>query len=150
MKRDAITPKGEWFMYLYGPNGELKQSKSGYNVVTTVGKEYVASFLNSAVAAASTFTAKYVAIGTASNVEAVGDTALYAETARHTGTVSYLSGGIFQVRATFGTGVGTGAIVEYGLLNSSSAGTLVARDIEDVINKGANDTLTVIAQITLS
>lgn len=150
MSNDAIKMKGEWFMYLYGPKGELKNSSSGYNVVTTNGKEFIASFLNSAVAAAATFTGRYVAIGIASNAESVSDTALYSETARHTGTVSYLSGGIFQVRATFGTGVGTGAITEYGLLSSSSAGTLIARDIEDAINKGANDTLTVIAQITLS
>ena len=57
---------------------------------------------------------------------------------------------IYQVKATFGTGLGTGAIVEYGLFSSSTAGTLFARDTESVINKGANDTLTVTAQFTVS
>lgn len=147
---DAVKIKGEWFTYLYGPNGELKEKRQGYNIVTTVGKEFIASFLQSAAVAASTFTAKYIGIGTATNVEAVGDTALYGEISRHTGTVSYLSGNIFQVKATFATGSGTGAVTEYGLFSSNSVGTMLARDIEDAINKGANDTLTVIAQLTLS
>lgn len=147
---DKFKVKGEWFVYLYGPNGEIKEQRSGYNVVTTVGKEFIASFLNSAAAAASTFTGKYIAIGTNSTAENVTDTALGTEASRSTGTVSYLSGQIYQVRATFGTGSGTGAIVEYGLLTSNTAGTLLARDTEAAINKGASDTLTVICQMTVS
>lgn len=150
MSNKEVKMKGEWFIKLYGPDSELKQEISGFNVVTTAGKEFIASFFNSAVAAASTFTAKYIAIGTDSTGEAIGNTALGAESARTTGTASYISGQIFQVKATFTTGVGTGAIVEYGLLSSSSVGTLVARDTEAVINKGANDTLTVVCQLTVS
>ena len=93
---------------------------------------------------------RYVGIGTDSTAEAASNTVLGAETARHTGTVSYISNQIYQVKATFGTGLGTGAIVEYGLFSSSTAGTLFARDTESVINKGANDTLTVTAQFTVS
>ena len=72
------------------------------------------------------------------------------EVSRHTSTASYLSGQIFQVKGTFATGSGTGAIVEYGLFSSSTGGTLIARDTESAINKGANDTLTVICQLTIS
>lgn len=93
---------------------------------------------------------KYVAIGTDSTAEAASNTALGAEVSRHTGTVSYVSGQIYQVVATFATGSGTGAIYEYGLFSSNTAGTMLARDTEAVINKGANDTLTVTAQFTLS
>ena len=31
--------EGFWSMYLYGPNGALKDERHGKNVVTTVGKE---------------------------------------------------------------------------------------------------------------
>lgn len=147
---DKVKMKGEWFVYLYGPDGSLKDRKQGYNVVTTVGKEFLASFLNSAVAAASTFTAKYVAIGTNSTAESASDTGLGTEVSRHTGTASYISGQIFQIKATFATGSGTGAITEYGLYSSNTGGTLLARDTESAINKGANDTLTVICQLTIS
>lgn len=141
---------GQYFITLYGPDGIIKDKRSGHNVVTTNGKEYMASFLYSAAAAASTFTAKYIAIGTGTSAESAADTALGTESARHTGTVSYVSGQIYQVTATFATGAGTGAITEYGLLSSSTAGTLVSRDIETAVNKGANDTLTVVYQMTLS
>lgn len=150
MNEGKTTLKGEWFIKLYGPDGQLKDSRQGFNVVTTVGKEFLASFLSSAAAGACTFTGRYIAIGTDATAEAAANTALGTEVSRHTGTVSYLSGQILQVTATFATGSGTGSIVEYGLLSSSSAGTLIARDTESSIAKGANDTLTVVAQLTLS
>lgn len=142
--------KGRYFVTLYGPGGEVKDRREGDNVVTTVGKEFMASFLSSATAGAATFTAKYPAIGTDATAEAAANTGLGTEVARHTGTASYISGGIFQVTATFATGSGTGAIVEYGLYSSSTGGTLISRDTESAINKGANDTLTVVYQLTLS
>ena len=145
-----LTLKGRYFAKLYGPDGTVKAERAGDNVVTTVGKEFLASFLQSAAAAASTFTCRYAAIGTDSTAEAAANTALGTELSRHTGTVSYVSGGIYQVTATFAAGAGTGAIVEYGLFSSSTGGTLFSRDTEAVINKGASDTLTVVYQLTLS
>jgi hypothetical protein len=95
-------------------------------------------------------TAKYLAIGTDATAEAAANTGLGTETGRHTGTVSYVSGAIFQVTSTFAAGVGTGAITEYGLYTSSTGGTLISRDVEAVINKGASDSLTIVYQLTIS
>lgn len=150
MSQETVKMKGEWFTYLYGPDGTLKDKRQGFNVVTTVGKEFLASFLQSAVVGAATFTGRYIGIGTGVSAESASDTALGTETSRSTGTASYLSGQIFQVTATFGAGSGTGAITEYGLLSSNAAGTLIARDTEAVINKSAADTLTVVCQLTIS
>lgn len=145
----SVTLKGRWHMRLYRGD-ELVQDVAGNNVVCTNGKEFLASFLNSAAAAAATFTMKYVGLGTDSTGEDAANTALGTEIARHTGTVSYVSGQIYQVTATFASGLGTGAIVEYGLFSSSANGTMLTRDTEAVINKGANDTLIVVHQVTLS
>jgi len=148
---DEVIPKGKFYVYLYGPDGSLKEKRQGYNVVTTVGKEFMASFLYSAAVAASTFTCKYIAIGSGQVPEATSDTAMGTELARvAASTVSYVSGQVLQMTATFATGVGTGSIYEYGVLSSLTVGTLLARDSESVITKGANDTLTVVYQITLS
>ena len=141
---------GKWKAELHGPDGKLKDVKVGSNVICTNGKEFLANFLMSAAAAASTFTMRYIGIGTDATAEAAANTALGTELARHTGTVSYVSNQIYQVKATFIAGTGTGAITEYGLFSSSSAGTMLARDTESTINKGAADTLTVTAQITIS
>lgn len=145
-----VVLKGQWTKELYGPDGKLKYRVVNSNVVCTNGKEFLASFLYSAAAAASTFTCKYIAIGTDATAEAAANTALGTETARTTGTVSYVSNQIYQVKATFAAGTGTGAIVEYGLLSSSTNGTLLCRDTENVINKSAGDTLTVTCQLTIS
>lgn len=146
----AVTLRGKWFFELKGPDGQVKKEWAGTNVVCTNGKEFLASFLYSAAAAASTFTMKYIAIGTDSTAEAAANTALGTEAARHTGTVSYVSNQIYQVTATFAAGTGTGAIVEYGIFSSATGGTMLCRDTESAINKGAGDTLTVTAQITVS
>ena len=141
---------GHWYITNYDENGSIKQQISGKNVITTVGLEFLASFLKSASVAASTFTCQYVAIGTDATAEAAANTSLGIESARVTGTASYASGAIYRVTATFSSGVGTGAIVEYGLFSSSTGGTMFSRDTEAVINKGANDTLVVTTEVTIS
>lgn len=140
---------GIWDIKLYGPNGELKAHRNGNNVITSLGKELLATTLKSSVVSAAN-TIRYIAIGTDATAETSADTALGVEVARVSGVVSYTSGAIYEVVASFAAGTGTGTIVEYGLLNTSSAGTLFSRDTEDAITKGASDSLTVIAQVTFS
>jgi len=146
----AIIPKGKWTISHYGSDGQLITQIVGTNVVTTNGKDFVASFLVSAAAAASTFTCKYVAVGTGTTPETASDTALVSELNRTTATVSHNGTGVYQLVASFATNSATGAVTEYGIFSSSTAGTMLARDTESVINVGAGDTLTVTAQITLS
>lgn len=145
-----IKVKGKWFVSLYGPDSELKEERKGDNVITLNGLSGLVSHLVSATVAATTFTFRYIAIGTDATGEANTDTALGGELARHTGTVSHGSNGIYRVTATFPSGTGDGAIAEYGLLDSSAAGTLFSRDTEAVVNKGANDDLIVTTEITYS
>lgn len=147
----TTTLHGEYFVRIYGGDGQLKHEDHIPNVVTTVGKEFIASFLRSAAAAASTFTAKYIAIGTGTGAESAADTALGTESARHTGTASYTSGGIFNVVATFATGAVSAAITEFGLLSSSSAGTLLSRTVRSsAYNLTASDFIVVAYQTTFS
>lgn len=150
MFQKVFKLKGYWTATLTGPDGEIKTQRAGNNIVVDNGKEFLASFLNSAAATASTFTMRYIAVGSDSTAEAASNTALGTELSRHTGTVSYVSNAIYQVTATFAAGSGTGAIAEYGLFSSNTGGTLLARDTEDVINKGSGDTLTVTAQLTIA
>ncbi len=146
----SVTLQGRWTMELYGPDGALKKTVRGTNVVCTNGKEFLASFLYSAAVAAATNTCKYIAIGSDSTAEAAAQTSLGVELGRHTGTVSYVSNQIYQIKATFAAGSGTGSVYEYGIFSSNTGGTMLARDTEAVITKGASDTLTVTAQLTLS
>lgn len=146
----SINLIGKWTTELYGSDGKIKKVIESENVVCTNGKEFLASFLYSAGLAASTFTMKYIAIGSDNTSEVAGNTALGTELARQTGTVSYVSNQIFQVTATFATGSGTGNVYEYGILSSSTAGTLLNRNTQGLITKGASDTLKVVCQLTIS
>jgi hypothetical protein len=149
-QQSGIQLRGQWKAILEGAPGEIKEVFLGDNVICTNGKEFLASLLYSAAITASTNTLKYLGIGTNSTAESAANTTLGTEIARHTGTVSYVSNQIYRVTATFASGTGTGAIAEYGIFSSSSGGTLLNRDTEAVINKGANDTLTVTCDLTLS
>jgi hypothetical protein len=147
---NQVNIKGQIKAEVFGPDGVCKQTLESHNVIVTNGKEFLASYLQSAVAAAATFTMRYIGLGTDSTAEAVGNTALGTEVGRHSGTVSYISGAIYQVKATFATGSGTGAITEYGLFSSNTNGTMMGRVTSAVVNVGASDTLTVTYQLILS
>ena len=147
-ENSGVVIKGRWTAELTAEDGSLKDRREGDNLVVTNGKEFMASFLHSAVTGAS-FTMQFVAIGTDNTAATLADTGLGTELTRTTGTASYTAGRLYDVVATFEAGDGTGAIVEYGLFSANAAGTMLSRDIEDVINKGALDTLTVTAQITI-
>lgn len=147
-----FTLKGYWKATLES-GGVVREYTEGPNVICTNGKEFLASFLYSAAVAASTFTCKYVGIGTDATAEAAAQTALGGELARTTGTVSYVSNQMFVITATFPSGSGTGAIVEYGLFSSAATGsgssTMLSRTVQSTINKGASDSLTSVLQITI-
>jgi hypothetical protein len=143
-----ISIVGKWKIERFGPSGYM--CREGKNVVVDNGVEALASLLNDAAATATTNTFRYLAVGTGNTAESSTDTDLGTETARHTGTVSYISGAIYQVKATYTTGIATGDIVEYGLFNSNANGTMFSRDTEATIAVGANDTLAVTAQYTFA
>lgn len=123
--------------------------REGYNVICTAGIQTLAGYLASAAISATRNPFYYIAIGSDATAEAAGDTALGTELSRHTGTVTAFTA-VYQVKATFASGSGTGNVYEYGLLDANTGGNMLSRDTEGLITKGANDVLTVTAQITLS
>ncbi len=147
---EVVKLYGTWRATLHNDTEGVKKVVEGPNVITTVGKDLLASFLVSAAGGSATFTCRYAAIGTDSTAEAVGNTALGTEVARVSGSVAHPSAALVTVTATFPSGTGTGAIVEYGLFSSSTGGVLLSRDVESVINKGANDVLTTVFNLTIS
>lgn len=151
-EKSPLKLVGHWHTVLHDEKGHVKQELNGKNVIVENGLEFVASFLNSASTSASTFTMRYIAVGTDATAEAASNTALGVELARVSGSCTYSSGALFECVGTFAAGVATGAIVEYGLFSTltSGGGTMFSRDTESVVNKGASDTLTVRTIVTLS
>ncbi len=142
---------GYWYMTLYGAPDEVKQKVQGKNVITTSGLQYLVDFMASAAGTPTAFDMKYIAIGSNNTAESASDTALGTETARALATVSSATS-IYRLTATFASGIGTGSIYEYAVVNTSTSatGTMFSRDTEGLITKGANDTLIVTTEITVS
>tara|TARA_R110002020_G_scaffold427839_1_gene637258 strand:- start:310 stop:744 length:435 start_codon:yes stop_codon:yes gene_type:complete len=119
------------------------------NLVVTAGKNFVASSMlktTSNSPAAMT----HMAIGSNTTNPAAGDTALGTELGRVALTSSAVSGAVVTYIATFPAGTGTGAVVEAGILNASSNGTLLCHTEFDVVNKGSADAITITWTVTVS
>lgn len=135
---------------LYDEAGNLKQEENIKNLVVTSGKNFIASRMQGTTLAVMS----YMAVGTGTTAATTADTALQSELTR-VGTPNFTatagsSPNIVAYSGTFGPGVGTGAITEAGILNALTTGTLLARTVFPVINKGANDTLVIAWNITIS
>ena len=98
---------------------------------------------------ASATAMSHMAIGTGSTAPAAGNTALGSESNRQSLASTNVSGADVTYACTFGAGNGTGAITEAGIFNASSGGTMLCRTTFSVINKGANDTLSVSWVVTV-
>ena len=148
MNNENIKVTGHIKFDLFNENGELKETREIKNVVVTVGKNYLATWLTAATQA--DYFMRYIGLGTGTNAASAADTALQTELAtRVAGTLTPTSS-VWQNVAAFGPGVNTGAITESGIFSASSSGTLFARQVFAVINKGARDSLSVTWQITFS
>ena len=125
-------------------NGEVVQEIP--NLVVTAGKNFVASRMKDTTKAAMT----HMAIGTNNTSAAAGQTALSSEAARGALTSTTVSTNTIAYVETFAAGTGTGAIVEAGVFNASSGGTMLCRTIFAVVNKGSADAMTITWTITVS
>ena len=117
------------------------------NLVVTVGKNWVASRMANADTVMT-----HMAIGTGTTAAADGDTALVTEVDRNglTNSGGTVSGNTITYDCTWPASDGTGAITEAGIFNAATAGTMLARTVFPVVNKGTSDTMTISWVVTLS
>lgn len=141
MINDGLKMKGRLSIAI---NNEVVQEVD--NLVVTAGKGYVASRMKDTTATAMS----HMAIGTGSTAAAAGDTALGSEAARTALTSTTVTNNEVVYVDTFGAGTGTGAITEAGVFNASSGGTMLCRTVFSVVNKGADDSMTITWTVTVS
>ena len=137
---------GELAITVRDQAGRLKETIVVPNKVVTVGKEYTASRMIQNTPSVMT----HMAIGTDNTLAAVENTALLAQTGRVTLTSSSVSGTTITYTATFGPNVGTGAITEAGIFNASTGGIMLCRTTFSVVNKEANDSISISWVVTVS
>lgn len=146
MIKDNFPIKGDLRIVIKDAlTGKVKVDRLEKNLVVTVGKDWIASRM----AGTSSNVMGYMAVGTDSTAPAVGNTTLGAEVARVALTSTTPSTNTVTYVATFGAGVGTGALTEAGLFNAASVGTMLSRTTYSVINKGSGDEMTVTWVLTV-
>lgn len=145
MIQETVKATGALQIKLYGPDGKLKQEQNVKNLVVTTGKGFIAGRMVGTPTVMS-----HMAIGSGTVDPTVGDTTLGTELGRVSLTSSAASGAVVTYVASFGAGTGTGAVTEAGIFNASSAGTLLCRTEFAVVNKGADDSLSITWTVTVS
>ena len=150
MFKEKIRATGQVSFVLTDENGNVKQQDSK-NLVVSPGLEFIVSRMIDTSAAAMS----HMAIGTGTTAANTAQTALVTESARvaltsSTVVTTTVTNDSAQYIATFGPGEGTAAITEAGIFNAASAGTMLARTVFPVINKGALDTLSLTWKITVA
>lgn len=148
MQREAGAAQGRVRIWLYGPDGGLKDYAEGPNLLTNAGLTWQAG--RWAADASIPDPISHIAVGDDDDpAPAVGQAALNNELNRQaldaapTVKTTNVANDTWTYKATFGPGEGTGAIVEYGLFTAAVGGVMVARTIKPVKNKDASDTLVV-------
>jgi hypothetical protein len=137
---DGVRIRGQMVATLRGPDGEVKQVEEVTNLIVTVGKNSIADQL---LASPGVTKPTHMAVGTGTDAAAAGDTALQTELDRNALTSKTRNTNVVTMVGDWAAGDATGAITEAGIFNASSSGDLYARAVFSVINKGANDTLSI-------
>jgi hypothetical protein len=146
MNQEVLKASGALRVVVTGKDGKVKEEHEFKNLVVTVGKNFVASRM----VGTDSSVMSHMAIGADNTPAAVGQTALGGELGR----VALASGtslaNVVTYTATFPAGTGTGAVVEAGIFNNGTAGTMLCRTVFAVVNKGADDAMSVTWTVTIS
>lgn len=145
MINENIKVTGNVSIKVFDEQGNIKEEREIKNLVVTTGKGFIAARMIGTPTAMS-----HMAVGSSSTAPAAADTGLGGELGRVALTSSNVSGAVVTYVASFAAGVGTGAVVEAGLFNASSGGTMLCRTTFAVVNKGANDGMSITWTVTVS
>ena len=147
MFNENLKLSGQIAIVLKDKDGNVKEERTEKNLVVTTGLNYIASRMKDASATAMT----HMALGSGTTTAAAGQTdvvtLLGAREALDSTTVT--ANAVAYV-SSFEAGDATGAVTEAGIFNASTSGTMLCRVVFSVVNKAADDTMTVTWTITLS
>jgi hypothetical protein len=150
MLREELKPLGRLTLTLTDEFGNIKDQNET-NMVVNSGL----SWITSRMAGNSDAVISHMAVGadTTGSTDgartALGNQLAGRKAVTTARTTTNVTDDTVQYVTTFAAGESTGAITEAGLFNAATGGTMLSRTVFPVVNKGANDTLTITWDITL-
>ena len=147
MINENLKLRGDVAIVLKDKNGKVKDSRVIHNLVVNSGLTFICSRMGSTSAGVMS----HMALGSGTTAASSGQTDLVSilgsrealdSTSASSNTITYVS--------SFEAGEGTGAVTEAGVFNAASSGTMLCRTVFAVVNKQADDTMSVTWTITLT
>ena len=146
MINENMKATGRLNIVLKDSDGKVKDTREVDNLVVTDGL----TFICSRMAGTSSAVMSHMAIGSGTTAAAAGDTTLGSELHRESLDSTTPSANTIEYVSSFEAGEGTGAVTEAGIFNAASGGDLLCRTVFSVVNKAANDTMSITWTITLT
>jgi len=150
MLNEKLKMTGDVSLVLRGADGQVKETREIKNLVVNAGLAYVISRM---VGTAKNVMS-HMALGSGTTAAAAGDTdmesILGSREALDSTTIAGSNNEQVVYVASFEAGDATGAVTEAGIFNASTSGDMLCRTVFAVVNKAANDSLTVTWTITLA
>ena len=150
MVNENLKLSGRLTIVLKDKTGSVKDQREIKNLVVNSGLAYITSRMTGTAKAVMT----HMAVGSGTTAAAATQTDLISalgsrETLDST-TISGSNNEKVVYVSSFEAGDGTGAITEAGLFNASSGGDMLCRTVFSVVNKAADDVMSITWTITLS
>lgn len=147
-KLENIKANGRLNVVITGSDGQVKEDHQFENLVVSTGLHFIVSRMKDTTSGAMS----HMSCGTGTTPPASGDTTLQAEISGSRAALAstVVTGNQITYAATFLAGVGTGAITEAGIFNSSASGTMLCRTVFPVVNKQPDDSMVITWTVTVN
>ena len=143
---ENIEVTGELYIEVRNEFNEIIDTRYVPNLVVTTGRNWIIGRMTGTPPVSMS----HMAIGSNDTAPVVGQTTLLNQLARVALSSTNTTGNTITYTALFDAGVGTGSLVEAGIFNDPTAGTMLARTTFGVLTKAAGDVVTITWTITIN
>lgn len=150
MITENLKLSGQLNIVLKDKAGNIKDEREVKNLVVTTGLAFIASRM---VGTAKNVMS-HMALGSSTTAAAAGQTDLVSvlgsREALDSTTISGTNDEKVVFVSSFEAGDGTGAVTEAGIFNAASSGDMLCRTVFSVVNKSADDTMSITWTVTIA
>ena len=150
MITENLKLSGQLNIVLKDKAGNIKDEREVKNLVVTTGLAFIASRM---VGTAKNVMS-HMALGSSATAAAAGQTDLVSVLGSRevldSTTISGTNDEKVVFVSSFEAGDGTGAVTEAGIFNAASSGDMLCRTVFSVVNKSADDTMSITWTVTIA
>ena len=150
MIKENLKLSGQLNIVLKDKAGNIKDKREVKNLVVNKGLEYITSRMKDT----SKNVMSHMGLGSGTTAAAASQTDLVtllgSREALDSTTISGSNNEKVVYVSSFEAGDATGAVTEAGIFNAASGGDMLCRTVFSVVNKAADDTMSITWTITLS